>query len=106
MALTFELAGFAIAEGAETALIAERPSMIAALERTFPGVLAAWLTKLDDGTWLDVVLWRSREEAEEAAHRINDVPEAKRWFRHIAESNGLQHVAVAEEHLFQLRRVE
>jgi hypothetical protein len=101
--LTLELAAFTVREGAEPALLAERPEMVAALRRAFPGALAAWLTKQDDGSWLYVVLWRSREEAEEAARRIEGVPEAKRWFRHIAESQGVRHVEVAHEELFELR---
>jgi hypothetical protein len=77
--------------------------MLAALRRAFPGALAAWLANQDDGSWLDVILWRSREEAEDAARRIEQVPEARRWFRHIAESKGLRHVEVAHEELFELR---
>jgi hypothetical protein len=60
--------------------------MLAAPRQDFPGALAAWLTKQDDGSRLDVIHWRSRQEAEEAAKRIDQVPQAKRWFRHIAES--------------------
>jgi hypothetical protein len=103
MKLAIELAAFTVREGAEAALLAERPEMVAALRRAFPAALAAWLTKQDDGSWLDVILWRSRREAEEAARRINEVPQAKRWFRHIAESKGLRHVEVAHEELFELR---
>jgi hypothetical protein len=101
--LTLELAAFTVREGAEAELLAERPEMVAALRQAFPGALAAWLAKQDDGSWLDVILWRSRQEAEEAARRIDEVPEAKRWFRHIAESKGLRHVEVAHEALFELR---
>jgi pyrroloquinoline quinone (PQQ) biosynthesis protein C len=74
--------------------------MVAALRRAFPGALAAWLTKQDDGSWLDIVLWRTREEAEDAARRIHEGPEAREWFRHIAESHGLQHVEIADQRLF------
>ena len=103
MTLTLELATFTLREGAEPALLAERPEMIAALRQAFPAALAAWLTKQDDGSWLDVILWRSRQEAEEAARRIDQLPEAKRWFRHIAESKGVRQVEVAHEELFELR---
>jgi hypothetical protein len=92
--LTFEFASFTVRPEDEPALLAERPEMIAALRRAFPGALAAWLCRRDDGTWLDVVLWRSRAEAEEATRRIHEVPEAQHWFRLIAESHGLQHVSV------------
>ena len=99
MTLTLELAQFAVREEDEAALLAERPETIRALQRTFPGALAAWLTKQQDGTWLDVILWRSREEAEDAAARIDTVPEAKSWFRHISQSMGVRHVEVAHEAL-------
>jgi hypothetical protein len=102
MALTFELAHFVVREGEEEALLAERPGMIRALRKAFPDALAAWLTRQDDNSWLDVILWRSRDAAEEAARQIHGVPEAKHWFRHIAESKGLRHVEVAHETLFEL----
>ena len=96
----FELAAFTVRDGDEAAMLAERPAMIEALRQAFPGLLAAWLTKRDDGSWLDVILWRTRAEAETAARHVSDVPEAKAWFRHIAESHGLQHVDVADQQLF------
>lgn len=104
MALTFELATFTVREGEEASLVAERPQMIAALGLAFPGLLGAWLAKRDDGSWVDVILWQSREEAEHAAKHVHGVSAAKVWFRHIAESHGLQHVEVAHEELFELVR--
>ena len=104
MVPVFELAAFTVREEDADALLAERAQMIEALQRTFPAALAAWLTRQDDGSWLDVILWRSREQAEEAARRIDEVPEARAWFRHIAESRGVRHVEVADERLFALRR--
>lgn len=100
MERAFELAAFTVRDVDEAAMLAERPAMIAALRKAFPGLLAAWLTKRDDGSWLDVLLWRTRAEAEAAAETVNDVPEAKAWFRHIAESHGLQHVDIADQQLF------
>lgn len=100
MTLTFEFAEFAVRAEDENALLAERPAMIRALQRAFPGAMAAWLTKQDDGTWVDVILWRSRAEAEEAATRIREVPEAERWFRHISESKGVRHADVAHQVVF------
>ena len=97
----FELAAFTVRDGAEAEMLAERPAMIDALERAFPGLLAAWLTKRDDGSWLDVILWRTRAEAEAAAEHVYDVPEAKAWFRHIAESHGLQHLEVVDQRRFE-----
>ncbi len=36
-------------------------------------------------------------QAEEAARRVDELPEARTWFRHIAESHGLRHVEVVHE---------
>ena len=104
MALTFELAHFVVHEGDEEALLEERPAMVRGLREAFPAVLAAWLTRQDDGSWLDVILWQSREAAEEAAGRIDEVAEARSWFRHIAESYGVRHVEVIHEQSFVLDR--
>jgi hypothetical protein len=102
MSLTLELVAFRVRSEDERSLVEERPAMIGALQRAFPGALAAWLCRQDDGSWLDVILWRSREEAEDAASRINEVPAAKRWFRHITESQGVRHVDVAHQALFDI----
>ena len=104
MTLTFELAQFVARDGEEEALLEERPAMVRALREAFPGALAAWLTRQDDGSWLDVILWQSREAAEEAARRVDEVPEARSWFGHIAESHGVRHVEVVHEQLFALDR--
>jgi hypothetical protein len=106
MTLTFELATFTVRAGEEATLLDERPQMIEALSRRFPGVLGAWLAQRDDGAWVDVILWNSREQAVHAAKHVDSVPAAKAWFRHIAKSHGLQHMEVAHEALFELVRAE
>jgi Antibiotic biosynthesis monooxygenase len=102
MSLTFELAEFTVDPENEQALLEGRRTMAAALRRAFPGALGMWLTRQDDGSWLDIVLWRSRAEAEDAAARINELPEARAWFGHIAESRGLRHTKVVDQQLFDL----
>lgn len=94
MTMTIELARFTVGDDAATQLLAERTAMVQALAERFPGCLAAYLTREDDGGWLDVVLWRSRAEAEDAASLISSVPACAAWFRHIAESGGLRHLEV------------
>ena len=96
MTMVIELARFTIHEGAEDTLLAERPAMIDALRHRFPACLAAFLTKEDEGGWLDVLVWRDREQAEEAARLVDTIPECRAWFRHIAESGGLRHVEVRD----------
>lgn len=94
--MVIELAAFRIHPGAEERLVAERPAMVAALRARFPACLAAYLTREDDGSWLDVIVWRDRASAEEAARLVDTVPECREWFRHIASSGGLRHVTVRD----------
>jgi hypothetical protein len=96
MTMTIELARFAIRDGAAPQLVAERPAMVTALRQRYPACLAAYLTREDDGSWLDIVLWRSRAEAEDAARTIHTVPVCANWLRHITESGGLRHVEVVD----------
>lgn len=39
-----------------------------------PGFLARQLIRADDGVWTDLVLWRSRQEAERAAATVTTDP--------------------------------
>lgn len=94
MPLVFEHAAFTVCDGHEQALLDERPAMIAALRRVFPGLVSSWLARREDGTWLDMILWRSREDAEYSARHVTEVPEAVAWFGHIGEAHGIEHLTV------------
>ncbi len=74
----FELAAFTVRDGAEAAMLAERQAMIGSLSQAFPGLLAAWLTQRDDGSWLDVI------EGVVPAHRRVARPAARRHRRSAA----------------------
>ena len=54
MAMTIELARFTVDDGVP-ALMAGRPAMVRALAGRFPGCPAAYLTREDDGSRLDIV---------------------------------------------------
>jgi len=61
-----ELAPFRTKAGiSEQQLLAAIDAMEADL-RAFPGFLRRDTVKLDDGSWLDIVHWRNRKEAEQA----------------------------------------
>jgi hypothetical protein len=94
MSQVFEFAAFTVRDGHEQALLDERPPMVAALSRALPGLASSWLTQREDGSWLDVILWAGREEAEYAANHAAEVPEAAAWFAHIDESRGIEHLEV------------
>ena len=55
MAMTIELARFTIDDDAVPALLAGRPAMVRALGVRFPSCPAAYLTREDDGSRLDIV---------------------------------------------------
>ncbi len=89
-----EIARFRAKPDAEDDLLAERPAMIDALRRNFPGVRDAYLAQTDDGTWVDVVVWESREQAETAQRQVFDRPEVVGWFRHIEEVVSMEHATL------------
>lgn len=55
---------------------------------------SASLAQLDDGTWIDLVVWNSRAEADTAAREVMDVPEIAGWFRHIETVLSMEHAEV------------
>ncbi len=57
-------------------MLALRPAMINAVRDRCPGMLDAQLVHLDDGTWLDIVTWDSREAVRRAAGEFPTIPEA------------------------------
>ncbi len=94
MTQVFEHAAFTVREGHEQAFLDERPAMIGAMRRAFPGLVSAWLTRRQDGSWLDVIMWESGNAAEYSAKHVTEVPDAVAWFSHIDESRGIEHVEV------------
>jgi hypothetical protein len=59
----------------EAEVLARRPAAMAAFQAAFPGLVAATLARLDDGSWIDVLTWRSQEDAAQAAAHFGEVPE-------------------------------
>jgi hypothetical protein len=69
----------------EEAMLAKRPAFVGAMKRAVPGLIDANLVKLEDGTWLDIVRWESRESAEEAPAAHGQVAEAQEMDALVAE---------------------
>src|SRR5688572_30726349 len=76
-------------------MLARRPAAMARFQEEFPGLLSATLGRLEDGSWIDVIVWRSREEAEEASRRYAEIPELASFM-----------ALVGEVHSFDLGTVE
>jgi hypothetical protein len=63
-------------DGAEEEMLRRRPALEAGVRNKLPGLLDIRLIRLDDGTYLDVLRWVSREAADAAIQKFAEVPEA------------------------------
>jgi hypothetical protein len=87
----YEVVRSRIRTGSEERMLELRPRMIAAVRSRFPELQDAHLIQLDDGSWLDVVRWGSRESAERAAAAMQDIPEAAAMMELIEEIVSFEH---------------
>jgi len=78
-----------IAQRDEAEMVRRRPSLEAGVRAKLPGLLDIRLVRLDDGTYIDVLRWESREAADAAIEKFADVPEAGEIHEFLAE--GLAH---------------
>ncbi len=92
----YEVVRSRVQAGREEEMLALRPAMIAAVKGRFPDLLDAQLVRMDDGTWLDVVRWRSRESAEQATASFGEIPEARQMSALIEEVLSFDHGVLAE----------
>lgn len=93
---TLELARFTMDPKNEAALLRRRPALVDALRDACPGFVSARLTRLDERTWLDVVEWGSREEAEAAQEIVQGVPAAVDFFALIDQVLAMEHAEVVD----------
>lgn len=76
------------------ALLATRDAALAAVRAGHPAMRSAHLAQLEDGRWIDVVLWDSRDQALAAARQVMEIPEFARWAAHISEVISMEHAVV------------
>jgi len=62
-------------DGAEEEMLSRRPALEAGVRQKLPGLLDIRLVYLDDGTYLDVLRWESRDAADAATELFAEVPE-------------------------------
>jgi heme-degrading monooxygenase HmoA len=74
-----------VREGAEEEMLSRRPALEAGVREKLPGLLDIRLVRLDDGTYLDVLRWESREAADAAIQKFAEVPEAMEIHGFLAE---------------------
>lgn len=95
--MAMELARFTVDPADVDAMLAARPAMLDALRERFPGFRSLRLVRLDERTWLDVVVWASRADADDAAAKVGDVPECRAAFAFIKEVVSMEHAEIVFE---------
>ena len=91
MSVVYEVVRSRVRPEAEEDMLRLRPRMIGAVRQRFPELLDARLVQLDDGSWLDLVQWSSREAAERAAGSMSEIPEAAAMMELIEELVSFEH---------------
>jgi heme-degrading monooxygenase HmoA len=92
-----EVVLFTVREGERDAFLAKRPAVLALLSG-FEGFVDARLAEYEDGTWIDVVQWRSLEAAKAAAETFMEHEAARDWGQHIDEVRDFRHAALHHLH--------
>ena len=91
MGTVYEVVRSRVRDGAESEMLRLRPKMIDAVRSRFPELLDARLIQMDDGSWMDVIQWASRDAAERAAASIPDIPEAAAMMGLLEEIVSFEH---------------
>ena len=80
MTPTLELARFTLHPDHAEDFLAATDAMVDTVRRHFDGMLHFSRARLDDGSYVELVLWRSREDAERAAAGVMEIPELAKLF--------------------------
>ena len=88
-----EVVLFTVKQGERDAFLARRPAAMEVLAG-YDGFVDARLAEYEDGTWIDVVQWRSLEEAKAAADTVLEHEAARDWGQHIDEVRDFRHAAL------------
>jgi len=95
---TLEIVRFTVPAAQVTSMLDQRPAMQAALE-DLPGCRSAVLARHDDGSFIDVVTWDSREQAlaAAAAMRAGRLPgPVLAWAATLGDVLSFEHAEVVE----------
>jgi heme-degrading monooxygenase HmoA len=72
----YEIVHAKVREGAEEEMLRRRPDLEAGVKEKLSGLLDIRLVRLEDGSYLDILRWESREAADAAMEQFAEVPEA------------------------------
>jgi hypothetical protein len=97
MAPVVELVRFTVKAGHEEGIVGDRDAAMAALSAACPGMRRATLTRLPDGSWVDLIVWDSLELAEQAAAAMPGIVGVQPWAAHIDAVLSFEHADVVAE---------
>lgn len=92
-----ELVRFTVKPGHEEGITRDRDAAMAVLSATCPGLRRAMLTRLPDGTWVDILVWDSLELAQQAAAAIPGIAGLQPWAAHIDTVASFEHAELVAE---------
>src|SRR5919198_6470511 len=96
MAETVEIVRFTVDPDRREEFLRLRPAAIEALRAAHGGLIEAWLVERDDGTFIDLVRWGSREEALAAAEALPQIEAARHWVSAISEVTEMSHATLVD----------
>ncbi len=85
MAQCIEVIRFTPKPGSEGALLELRDEMLADIRSKHDGLLRAEMNKLDDETYIDVLLWESKDHADKANADHENIPGFVAWVSNVGE---------------------
>jgi hypothetical protein len=65
-----------VRDGAEEEMLSRRPALEAGVRKKLPGLIDIRLIRLEDGTYIDLLRWESRQAADAAVEKFAEIPEA------------------------------
>lgn len=72
----------------------KRKVALEALRGEFPGLVSEQLVRLDEQTWMDLIVWDTRETADTVAERAPQIPEAAAYFAALDEVVSMEHAEI------------
>jgi hypothetical protein len=94
MTQTLEIVRTTLKPDSEERMLAARQPAIDELRANCAGLVAAYLAKLEDGSYVDVVVWESMELARAAAKRAPQLPACAELFSTIGDDLSMEHAEI------------
>ncbi|AFZ66268.1 antibiotic biosynthesis monooxygenase [Deinococcus peraridilitoris] len=97
MQRALEVVRYTVKPGSEQLSLQAWPGAEAALRKRFPGFVRCVRSRGDERQWLDVLEWRSLDDALRAASEASGIPEVAAWMACIEEVQSFEHRVIVHE---------